>query len=206
MFLTADEYERLVSKPPTEEEGMSKRKRISVETRRGAMRLSQVSRDSDPSDSVGGVSFRHLSMLAQIKSDDDSIWSSLRRSGHLSGEPGTSLKSRLEKMRSWIGGDHFPEGSRIVIQSEVGEEARSQIGEEARSFLRLVAESLESCEWDEDSISEAVRSSASKSGIGNRQAYVSLYLVILGRNYGPRISSLMAEMDRESLIGVISSV
>ncbi|MAZ23510.1 MAG: lysine--tRNA ligase [Euryarchaeota archaeon] len=206
MFLTADEYERLVSNPPNEEEGMSKRKRISVETRRGAMRLSQVSRDSDPSDSVGGVSFRHLSMLAQIKSDDDSVWSSLRRSGHLSDEPGTSLRSRLEKMRSWIGGDHFPEGSRIVIQSEVGEEARSQIDEESRSFLELLARRLESCNWDEDSISETVRSSASDSGLSNRQAYVSLYLVILGRDYGPRISSLMAEMDRDSLIGVVSNI
>ncbi len=109
-------------------------------------------------------------------------------------------------MRSWIGGGHFPEGSRIVIQSEVGEEARSQIDEDSRSFLELLARRLESCDWNEDSIGETVRSSASDSGLGNRQAYVSLYLVILGRDYGPRVSSLMAEMDRESLIGVVSSI
>ena len=77
LFQTADEYERLVSNPDQDEEGMSKRQLVAAETQRGAIRLSQVNPESDPMDSVGGVSFRHLSMLAQIKSSDADVWLSL---------------------------------------------------------------------------------------------------------------------------------
>ena len=102
----ADEYERLLSRVETGE--ITKRMQTRIDTRKGALRLSQVVRNSDPSDSIAGVSFRHLSMLAQIKSSDEEVWESLRgNSGHLSGNPSDSLVVRLTKMRNWIGGSHF---------------------------------------------------------------------------------------------------
>ena len=104
LFQTADEYERLVANPIRDEGEMSKRQLVAAETQRGAIRLSQVNPESDPIDSVGGVSFRHLSMLAQIKSSDGDVWSSLNRSGHIEGDPSDSLRVRLARMRSWIGG------------------------------------------------------------------------------------------------------
>ncbi|MBP50513.1 MAG: hypothetical protein CMA68_00295, partial [Euryarchaeota archaeon] len=77
---------------------------------------------------------------------------------------------------------------------------------EEASFIALLSERLEKCEWSEDSIGAAIREVATECGLGNRQAYVSLYLVILGRDYGPRISSIMAEMDRSSLTEMLSRV
>jgi len=205
LFEMADEYERF--QVPNEEDGdLSKRQRIARDTQLGAMRLSQVERGSDPTDWIAGVSFRHLSMLAQIKSDDQGVWSSLQRSGHLSGEPGFSLRGRLERMRNWVDGEHFPEEARITIQSEVDRDIASEIGNDSRAFLEMLARGLRTCDWDEVSIGETIRTSAADSGLGNRKAYIALYMVILGRDYGPRISSLMSEMDRESLIGIISSI
>ena len=205
LFEMADEYERF----QTSEEGggeLSKRQRIARDTQVGAMRLSQVVRGSDPSDSIAGVSFRHLSMLAQIKSNDDSVWSSLRRSGHLVGEPSASLTGRLKRMRNWVDGEHFPDGAKITIRKEISDEIHSSISKEEASFIALLSERLEKCEWSEDSIGAAIREVAIECGLGNRQAYVSLYLVILGRDYGPRISSIMAEMDRSSLTEMLSRV
>ena len=63
------------------------------------MRLSQINRGSDPVDSLAGVTFRHLAMLAQIKTSDNDVWNSLRNSGHLSDEPNSALQNRLERMR-----------------------------------------------------------------------------------------------------------
>ena len=71
----ADEYERLLSRVETGE--ISKRMQTRIDTRKGALRLSQVVRNSThltPSQEF----FRHLSMLAQIKSSDEEIWASLR--------------------------------------------------------------------------------------------------------------------------------
>ena len=70
----------------------------------------------------------------------------------------------------------------------------------------MLARGVRTCDWDEVSIGETIRTSAADSGLVNRKAYIALYMVILGRDYGPRISSLMSEMDRESLIGIISSI
>ena len=70
-------------------------------------------------DSFAGVSFRHLSMLAQIKSSDRDVWESLERSGHMTGEPSSQLMERLARMRSWIDGPHFPDESRLEIRVEL---------------------------------------------------------------------------------------
>ena len=120
LFETADEYERLVSNPPGNKE-LNKKKKVARDTALGALRLSQVKRGEDATLSTAGVSFRHLAMLAQIKSKDRDIWNSLKRSKHLDGEPNEVLISRLSRMRNWIDSRHFPIDARIKIQESISE-------------------------------------------------------------------------------------
>ena len=175
-------------------------------TRKGAIRLSQVVRNSDPSDSFAGVSFRHLSMLAQIKSSDEEVWESLRNSGHLSGNPSDSLLVRLTKMRNWIGGSHFPEDARIIIQSVIGDRFRENTSEEQKIFLRRLSKYLEDCEWNQDSIREMIRECTSICEIVPRDGFSALYWALLGRGDGPRASALISEMERRTLIGLLSGI
>ena len=84
----ADEYERLLSESMNViDEEMTRRQRIAKETNNGALRLSQISRGDNPKDSWAGVSFRHLALLAQIKNNDEDVWKSLQKSGHIQDEP-----------------------------------------------------------------------------------------------------------------------
>jgi lysyl-tRNA synthetase class 1 len=201
LFQTADEYERLVAEPPSDLDGeLSRRQQIARDTQLGALRLSQVERGADPSGSVAGVSFRHLAMIAQIKSSDEGVWASLRKSGHLDREAGDALTGRLRRMRNWIGGAHFPEAARVVIQSEVSDEARANLTGNRGAFLSSLSGALSECDWDEVAISACIKRVASEVGIGNRDAYIALYWVLLGRDYGPRVASLMAEMDKSELV------
>ena len=93
LFEIADEYERLASNPPTLDPDSPRRKQVAAETALGALRMSQIKTVQDLEQNQ--VPLRHLSMLAQIRSDDHEIWSSLSRSdisraslmGHL--EPGS---------------------------------------------------------------------------------------------------------------------
>jgi lysyl-tRNA synthetase class 1 len=205
LFQTADEYERLVADPPSgSDEELSRRQQIARDTQLGALRLSQVGRGTDPAGSVAGVSFRHLSMLAQIKSNDDDVWDSLRNSGHLEGESGDTLIGRLRRMRNWVDGAHFPDSGRIEVQSGVSEGVRVHLTDEHRQFLSALGSSLENCEWTEEAIGNCIRSVAAGAGIGGRESYVALYWIILGKNHGPKASSLMAEMDMEHLLSLIS--
>tara|TARA_Y100000768_G_scaffold364641_1_gene325251 strand:- start:5120 stop:6688 length:1569 start_codon:yes stop_codon:yes gene_type:complete len=204
LFEMADEYERLLSRTETGE--ITKRMQTRIDTRKGALRLSQVVRNSDPSDSIAGVSFRHLSMLAQIKSSDEEIWESLRNSGHLSGNPCDSLVVRLNKMRNWIGGSHFPEDARIIIQTAIGDDFRENTSEEQKIFLRRLSKSLEDCEWGQDSIREKIRECTRICELVPRDGFSALYWALLGRSHGPRASALISEMDKRVLIDLLSGV
>lgn len=204
LFEMADEYERLLSKVETGE--VTKRMQTRIDTRKGALRLSQVVRNSDPSDSIGGVSFRHLSMLAQIKTLDEEVWESLRNSGHLHGNPSDSLVVRLTKMRNWIGGNHFPEGARIIIQSVIGDDFIQNTSKEQKAFLRMLSKSLEDCEWNQDSIREIIRGCTRVCEIVPRDGFSALYWALLGRGHGPRASALISEMDKRVLIDLLSDV
>ena len=143
-------------------------------------------------------------MLAQIKSNDDDVWDSLRRSSHLDGEPGDALTGRMRRMRNWVDGPHFPDAAKVEVQSSVSEEARANLDEIHRSFLSALAGALADCEWTDGAIADCIRATIGEEGIGGRDAYVALYWVILGKHHGPKASSLMAEMESEHLLSLIS--
>ena len=204
LFQTADEYERLVAEPPSgSDDDLSRRQQVARDTQLAALRLSQVERGSDPADSIAGVSFRHLAMLAQIKSNDDDVWGSLRRSGHLDGEPSDALTGRMRRMRNWVDGAHFPDAAKIVVQSSVGEEARANLTEEHEGFLSSLSGALSDCEWTDEAIGNCIRETIAEVGINGRDAYVALYWVILGKHHGPKASSLMAEMEKNRFLDLI---
>jgi lysyl-tRNA synthetase class 1 len=204
LFQTADEYERLVAEPPGEsDEDLSRRQQIARDTQLGALRLSQVERGANPADSIAGVSFRHLAMLAQIKSDDNNVWASLRKSGHLEGAPSDALVGRLRRMRNWIDGSHFPDGARVEVHTSLSDEARSNLTDEHRNFLSVLGRALGDCEWTDDAIGDCIKTTAAKVGIGGRDAYIALYWAILGKHHGPKASSLIFEMERDICIELI---
>ena len=205
LFRTADEYERLVSNPTQVDEGMTKRQLVAAQTQVGAIRLSQVEPGSDPRESIGGVSFSHLSMLAQIKSSDEDVWESLNRSGHIQGEPSNSLVVRLARMRNWIDGAHFPIDAKIEIKKSISDEARGNLGVEGRKFLSSLSSLLSECEWSDEEINATIANACESTGIPRRSGYSSLYWALIGRSNGPKASSLLSEMDREGVLSLLGS-
>ena len=109
-------------------------------------------------------------------------------------------------MRNWVEGEHFPEAARVSVQTEVSDEARGKLDAEQVSFVSTLARALGGCEWNDSGIGESIKQAASEAGIDNRTAYIALYWVMLGRDYGPRVASIMAEMEKESLIGLLGAV
>ena len=206
LFQMADEYERLVSDPPNpDNEDLTKRQRVAAITQSGAMRLSQIKRGSDPVDSLAGVTFRHLAMLAQIKTSDDDVWNSLRNSNHLSGKPNSALQNRLERMRNWIGSIHFPEDARINIQKVIDENSRAQLSSEQLSFLEKLAVELGDSEWSDEAIGNTIRMTSANSGVSGREAYIALYWAMLGRSHGPKASALIFEIGKSAAIELFGS-
>jgi lysyl-tRNA synthetase class I len=145
-------------------------------------------------------------MLAQIKSNDDDVWASLRKSGHLDGEAGNALAGRLQRMRNWVDGPHFPDAARVEVQSDVSAESRANLTDEHKQFLSVLGDSIEDCEWTDKAIVDFIRSVADEVGIGRREAYIALYWIILGKSHGPRVASIMAEMNMNDMLALIEEV
>lgn len=202
LFEIADEYERLASNPPTIDPNSPRRKQVAAETALGALRMSQIEIGRDLVQNQ--VPFRHLSMLAQIRSDDHEIWSSLSRSGHIEGEPDGALRLRLKKMRDWIESDHFPEEHRVKISTNVPEELLGEMSGMQIEFLRSLATSLANSEWTVPSIGSAIVAMMDESAASRRECYTALYLALIGQERGPKISTLIAECDRNSIVNLFS--
>ena len=203
LFETADEYERLVSNPPSGEE-LNKKKKVARDTITGAIRLSQVNRGVDASLSIAGVSFRHLAMLAQIKSNDEDVWNSLNKSQHIDGRPNDALIGRLSRMRNWINSVHFPEDARIKIQEKMDLNTREKLTEKQIQFLLILSDKLRSCKWSEEEIGEKIRESTKETEISPREGYVALYMLILGIDFGPRIASIILELGQDIIMEIFS--
>ena len=109
-------------------------------------------------------------------------------------------------MRNWIGGSHFPEDARIIIQTVIGDSFRENTSEEQKIFLRRLSKSLEDCEWSQDSIREIIRECAIICELVPRDGFSALYWALLGRGHGPRASALISEMDKRVLIDLLSGV
>ena len=106
-------------------------------------------------------------------------------------------------MRNWVDGPHFPDAARVEVQTSVSEEQRTNLTDEHRQFLSALGASLGDCEWTEKVIGDCIKSVAAEAGIARREAYVALYWIILGKNHGPKASSLMAEMQSEHVLSLI---
>ena len=105
-------------------------------------------------------------------------------------------------MRNWIDGPHFPDEAKVEVRTSVSEEARANLSDEQVGFLSTLGAALSECNWKESEISSCIKSAASDAGVGGRDAYVALYWTILGKSHGPKASSLIAEMDSDSVLSL----
>ena len=201
----ADEYERLSSRDFAEElsnDTLSRRQRVQIEDAQAALRLSMVSAGEQAE--ATSVSFRHLALLAQIKPDDDGIWSSLIESGSIS-EPTSALSDRLMRMRAWTGSKHFPEEMRIEILSEPDETSLSQLDEEQRKVIPHIATELDAAEWTVEGITLAFKNAATHAEAPMRSMYRACYAMFMGSERGPRLAPILANCVREEVCGLAKS-
>ena len=179
----ADEYERLISRnldKEMEDESLSRRQRVALEDAEGALRMSKIGDSSN-----SNVSFRHLAMLAQVKTDEEII-SSL----------GEDVQDRLAKMRNWIMGPHFPDELRIKIRDEIMQGLDSKI----INKLRI---SLSNSEWNSVDISNTISNCFKNNEISPRDGYRNLYLAILGVEKGPRLAPILSEVEKERVLNLL---
>jgi|TARA_B100000519_G_scaffold34019_1_gene23779 lysyl-tRNA synthetase class 1 len=179
----ADEYERLLSRELSTEmsdESLSRRQKVALEDAEGALRMSRIGNSSSSS-----VSFRHLAMLAQVKSDQEIIQSH-----------GSGIVDKLARMRNWIEGAHFPRELRISVRDEKMAGLDSEI-------CHALKNSLGDCDWNSKAIGDAISSCFKHNEISPKEGYRNLYLAILGVDKGPRLAPILSELEQSRVLDLL---
>ena len=203
----ADQYERLLATWKEDEipdENATDRVKTAWEVDRAKISLSQTESDKKLDPVATNISFRHLSMLAQIRSNDVDVWESLQKSGLLDKQPSKSLKDRLRRMRNWITSEHFPEENKIIIQTELSDEARKSFNQGDLEYLNELRDAYTNCEWNASEINNKICNLAREQGMALRNAFVILYQIHLGRPHGPRLAAVLAEIPRNDAIDALN--
>ncbi len=203
----ADELERLETKYHRELKGLP---RLSIgegtraeqqaldDARR--FELAQVSRSGTTSDSSLGVSFKHLSLLCQVRADDDDVLSSLARSHEIeTADP--RLTERIGRMRNWIASEWFPETAKIRLVEAIDWEA---LDDEQAAIVKSLGEALQDCEWEAEAVKHRVSAVISDSEMKPRDAFQSFYTALLGKSRGPALAPLLAEYERDRVTSLFS--
>ncbi len=179
----ADEYEREISRDLETElldESLSRRQKVAIEDVEGALRMSKISHHES-----SNTSFRHLALLAQIKSDEEILT-----------VIGNENIGKLERMKNWISGPHFPEELKIQILEEPNSSLDSQI-------VIALKTTLSTCDWGSDSISAAINLAIADNEFSARDCYRTLYLATLGKEKGPKLAPILSELPREKVLSLL---
>jgi lysyl-tRNA synthetase class 1 len=205
----AEEYRNLLSNIQAMvkevDDDSSKRTSTALITKKAALLYSQVKADTEVNYDSRKVSFRHLAMLAQIRSEDEDVWASLERGALIESaeEAGEELEDRLRRMRFWLASEHFPEPFRLRVQSEITTGAIEYLAaEEHLDYLRALEAAIRKCEWESKTINDAICDTARGEAIDMnlRDAFKLLYWAFLDQDFGPRLAPLFNELGPEQVL------
>jgi len=178
------------------DDSLSRRRRVQIEDLKGAVRLSSIIRNTKSDSS--NVSFRHLALLAQTKSNDEQVWQSLGL--NVDNPPSNILVNRLRKMRTWINSPHFPDEMRITVIDYVPTDMFEQISQDEIMVLENLTNMLANCQWDKDMIANCIVEAAKSIEKSPRISYTVSYICLMGSSKGPKLAPVMAELSKQDVI------
>jgi len=199
----ADEYERLASRDFEQElaqDNLSRRQKVQVEDAQAALRYSVVAHGEEAVSE--SVSFRHLAMLAQIRTVDDDVFALLQESGMIE-NVSDSLKERLHRMRYWTSSQHFPEEMKIQLQSTLSHDFIASRTDEDKRIYSEMKVLFQDVLWRSDELQSIFGQVSNASGLPIRNVYKASYSLFLGSEKGPRLAPILEAWNRESVLALL---
>lgn len=107
------------------------------------------------------------------------------------------LKEREKYARVWIG-KYAPPEYQMQMAEALPKEA-SSLNEKQRQFLQVAIDLIEK-EKSPDSLQLALYNAAKELGIGSKEAFSSIYMVLTGKDHGPRAAWFLLQYPKEKVV------
>lgn len=151
--------------------------------------------------------YRHAAYLAQISPEEGRLAWVLHRlqdtrvvRRDLSSEERDRISRRLAQARRWV--EAHAQDHRVVLLERLTDEIRAQLTREDRESLSLYAALAEATNWQEDAIKASMVSltKGQKLPVITSRFFRNLYLVLLGKEKGPRAAPFLAVLDKRFVL------
>ena len=106
-------------------------------------------------------------------------------------------------MRNWINSEHFPQEQRISINLEYDESM--EVSDIEMKFINELSMNLNNCEWSIEGVNNSIRESATKIELHLREAFKLLYKIFLGKERGPKLATILAELERKDVTSYLDN-
>ncbi|MFQ3275673.1 MAG: lysyl-tRNA synthetase class 1 [Candidatus Nanohaloarchaea archaeon] len=176
-------------------------------------RIYELSMVEIPEEQPVRVPFKHASFVAQTIPEEqwaEKAIDSLKRTGHIPEDIDKTgveqVLERLERAKNWAR-DYAPEEYRYSINFEVPAEIVDNLSGEQEEAVELLAERLEEESYgDSDELDSLIFDVKDESELGTGEFFSTVYQVMLSREQGPRLSTLIMSIGKEKSVEILGQV
>jgi lysyl-tRNA synthetase class 1 len=141
--------------------------------------------------------YRHLVTLIQIDENWENIKDILIRTNQipkdLEKEDEEHLKTRAEHAKYWL--DNFaPDMVKFEVKKNI---PKIKLEKEQIEFLKSLLKNIGSINWEAEEIHNTIYETSEKLKISVKNAFTTIYLIILGQEKGPRAGFFLSNLDKD---------
>ena len=157
------------------------------------------------------IPFAFASTIAQTVSSGKALADSieiLKSTGHIEGKLSSDeqkqIEERLKAAKFWVE-NYAPEEYRIEVVEEPSKEILSRLSSGQKKAMKLLASELNK-KLTEKQLYEKFFEISEKSGIDAKELFAAAYLVILGKERGPRLAPFIMALGKEKVAKILEKV
>jgi lysyl-tRNA synthetase class 1 len=157
------------------------------------------------------VPFSFCIMLSQLFDPEKELAGALKvldETGHLpkniTAEEKTAIQVKLKRVRNWVE-NWAEERHKIQFLEKLTPEIKGQLPAEAKKIFRVLVKDIPS-KKSADQLQNLVFYTAQELTVPPKKAFQSLYLVLTGKNFGPKIGSLILAFGKDKVVRRLKEV
>ena len=172
-----------------------------TETEENSVRAYEIAQHNHvPKELPLQIPYRHLVNVVQMASNFDDIIKILGRTIDLSGANDDDMKrlaKRVDCVRFWLNG-FAPDQVKFFVYPAIPDSVSLTMGDKA--FFQKLVERMNEANWEGEEINQIISETGKDSPIGLKAGFKAIYMVLIGKDAGPRLGSFLASMDKQFVI------
>ncbi len=144
------------------------------------------------------MSFSHAAMISQIFTSEESVISSLRKTGQYDDSVKDEILDRIRKAHVWVM-KYAPEGERFVLQENVSEEVLENLSDKQKEAIRIVTRKIKGKVWDQKALFEEFYNISKEIGLEPKDFFKAGYLILLKKERGPKLAPFVLALGEKAI-------